>query len=119
LGNRGYSYYAHTLGNTLFEIASKKTQLSDLDRAVAVLANTQNLAIARAREIEGLSERLDHTDAALAEAQKLVIERYEEIQSLSERLNHTETEQNTIYSSRSWRITKPLRMVNTVLRKWR
>ena len=85
----------------------------------AALAEMQKLIVERNHDIERLSERLNHTDAALAEAQRLVVERSDDIAKARSEAARLAAELKAIQSSRSWRITKPLRRVNTALRKRR
>jgi len=82
-------------------------------------AEMQKLIVERNHDIERLSERLNQTDAALSEAQRLVAERSDEIEKARAEAARLTAELIAIQSSRSWRITKPLRRVNTALRKRR
>ena len=107
-------------------VVNRDRQIADLDRAVRErdrhmadrdrkLTSVSRLLTERDRQVADRDSRLVALTESLNEREQQVIERDARIESLDRTVVERDSQIETIYGSTSWRITRPLRLLKTVL----
>lgn len=97
------------------------SKLNNLNQAVverdSQIANLNQAVIERDGQIAKLNKTLTESDRQIISLNRAITKRDEQIASLGQAVTERDSQIIAIYNSRSWRITRPLRFLGTLVSK--